>query len=185
MPVHGTRSRTPCSHSPSWTRATHMSPVPGTLLWPSRSCTVGSLTGGLPGMLYRTSHGDTKEVYRSAGIIARSASCSATQGFKWLVSVCTPVTDFSDFCGYSSHRGHPLFPLVSFQLGFSGIPESDAKTSISYLGERYTLTPFWDPFLSLFSEKVPFFPRRPGDGPISRFSSYHGRLRATLPGGSI
>ena len=117
--------------------------------------------------------------------IARSASCSATLGFKWLVSVCTYVTDFSDFCGYSSHRLHPLFPLVSFQLGFSGIPESDAKTSISYLGERYTLTPFWDPFLSLFSEKVPFFPRRPGDGPISRFSSYHGRLRATLPGGSI
>ena len=83
------------------------------------------------------------------------------------------------------HRPRSLFPLLSFQLGFSGIPESDAKTSISYLGERYTLTPFWDPFLSFFSEKVPFFPRRPGDGPISRFSSYHGRLRATLPGGSI
>ena len=74
--------------------------------------------------------------------------------------VCPSVTDFSDFCGYSSHRLHPLFPLLSFQLGFSGIPENDEKTSISPSNERYTWTPFWDPFLSLFSEKVPFFPRR-------------------------
>ena len=73
--------------------------------------------------------------------------------------VCLSVTDFSDFYEAHMRRLHPLFPLLSFQLGFSGIPESDAKTSISYLGERYTLTPFWDPFLSLFSEKVPFFPR--------------------------
>ena len=100
---------------------------------------------------------------RLLGIIycAEGASCSATQGFKRLVSVCTmSFTDFSDFCGYSSHRLHPLFPLVSFQLGFSGIPENDEKTSISPSAERYTLTPFWDPFWSLFSEKVPFFPRR-------------------------
>ena len=42
-----------------------------------------------------------------------------------------------------------------------------------------------DDALVVISEKVPFFPRRPGEGPASRFSSYHGRLRATLPGGSI
>ena len=109
-------------------------------------------------------------------ICAEGASCSATQGFKWLVSVCVFVTDFSDFCGYRLHRGHPLFPLVAFQLGFSGIPENHEKTSKSYLRERYTRTPFWDPFFALFSEKVPFFPRRPGDGPASRFSSYQGRI---------
>ena len=73
--------------------------------------------------------------------------------------------------------GHPLFPLLSFQLGFSGIPENDEKTSISPSNERYTWTPFWDPFLTFFSEKVLFFPRRPGEGPVSRFSSYQGRLR--------
>ena len=92
---------------------------------------------------------------------AEGASFSATPGFKWLVFVCPMcVTDFSDFCGYSSHRLHPLFPLLSFQLGFSGIPVNDEKTSKSYLRERYTRTPFWNPFFTLFSEKVPFFPRK-------------------------
>ena len=91
---------------------------------------------------------------------AEGASCSATQGFKWLVSVCVYLTDFSDFYGYRLHRPDSLFPLLSFQLGFSGIPENDEKTSKSYLGEASRRTPFWDPFLSLFSEKVPFFPRR-------------------------
>ena len=91
---------------------------------------------------------------------AEGASCSATQGFKRLVCVCVSVTDFSDF--YEAHMRRPrsLFPLVSFQFGFSGIPENGEKTSISPSNERYTWTPFWDPFLSLFSEKVPFFPRR-------------------------
>ena len=89
-------------------------------------------------------------------IIARSASCSATQGFKWLVCVCVFVTDFSDFCGYWLHRGHPLFPLLSFQLGFSGIPENHEKTSKSYLGEASRRTPFWDPFLSFFLKKFRF-----------------------------
>ena len=70
------------------------------------------------------------------------------------------VTDFSDFCGWHMRRGHPLFPLLSFQLGFSGIPENDEKTSKSYLREASRRTPFWDPFLAFFSEKVPFFPRR-------------------------
>ena len=79
----------------------------------------------------------------------------------------------------------PLFPLLSFQLGFSGIPENHQKTEKSYLGERSRRTPFSDPFLALFSENVSFFPRRPGEGPASRLSSYQGRLRATLPGGSI
>ena len=74
-------------------------------------------------------------------------------------SVCLSVTDFSDFYEAHMRRLHPLFPLLSFQLGFSGIPENDEKTSISPSNERYTWTPFWDPFLSLFSEKVPFFPR--------------------------
>jgi len=122
---------------------------------------------------------------RRNNIIARSASCSATQGFKWLVCVCVSVTHFSDFCGWHMRRLHPLFPLLTFQLGFSGIPENHEKTSKSYLRERYTRTPFWDSFLAFFSEHFPFFPRRPGEGPASRFSSYHGRLRATLPGGSI
>ena len=93
-------------------------------------------------------------------MFARSASFSATQGFKWLVFVCVSVTDFSDLYGYRLHRGHPLFPLLSFQLGFSGIPENDEKTSKSYLREASRRTPFWDPFLSLFSEKDPFSPRR-------------------------
>ena len=66
--------------------------------------------------------------YFSLDYCAEGASCSATQGFKRLVSVCTMcVTDFSDFSGEHMHRGHPLFPLVSFQLGFSGIPENDGK----------------------------------------------------------
>ena len=74
-------------------------------------------------------------------------------------------------------RLHPLFPLVAFQLGFSGIPENHEKTEKSYLREASRRTPFWDPFLAFFSEKVPFFPRRPGEGPASRFSSYQRRLR--------
>merc|ERR1711960_29946 len=56
-------------------------------------------------------------------------------------------------------RPRTLFPLLSFQLGFSGIPENHEKTEKSYLREAYTRTPFWDPFLALFSEKVPFFPQ--------------------------
>ena len=93
-------------------------------------------------------------------LIARSASCSATQGFKWLVCVCTSVTDFSDFCGWHMRRPRSLFPLVSFQLGFSGIPENHEKTEKSYLREASRRTPFWDPFLAFFSEKVPFSPRK-------------------------
>ena len=91
--------------------------------------------------------------------------------------VCLSVTDFSDF--YEAHMRRPrsLFLLVAFQLGFSGIPENHEKTEKSYLREASRRTPFWDPFLSLFSEKVSFFPRRPGEGPASRFSSYQGRLR--------
>ena len=87
------------------------------------------------------------------------------------------VTDFSDFREADMRRLHPVFPLVAFQLGFSGIPEIHEKTEKSYLQERSRRTLFWDPFLSLFSEKVPFFPARPGEGPASRFSLYHGRLR--------
>ena len=108
---------------------------------------------------------------------AEGASFSATPGFKWLVYVCVLVTDSSDFYEAHMRRLHLLFPLLSFQLGFSGIPENDEKTSISPSAERYTLTLFWDPFLLFFSEKLPFFPRRPGEGPVSRFSSYQGRLR--------
>ena len=74
-------------------------------------------------------------------------------------------------------RPRTVFPLVIFQLGFSGIPENHEKTEKSYLGEASRRTPFWDPFLSLFSEKVPFFPARPGEGPASRFSLCQGRLR--------
>ena len=61
----------------------------------------------------------------------------------------------------------------------------DFRESLKMTKQLANRTPFWDPFLSLFSEKVPFFPRRPGEGPASRFRSYHRRLRATLPGGSI
>ena len=108
---------------------------------------------------------------------AEGASFSATQGFKRLVCVCVLVTDFSDFCGYRLHRPRSLFPLLSFQLGFSGIPENHEKTEKSYLHEASRRTPFWDPFFVFFSEKVPFFHRRPAEGSASRFSSYQGRLR--------
>ena len=39
-------------------------------------------------------------------------------------------------------RPRSLFPLLSFQLGFSGIPENDEKTSKSYLGESSRRPPF-------------------------------------------
>ena len=109
---------------------------------------------------------------------AEGASFSATPGYKWLVSVCPmSVTDFIDFYHSPQRRLHPLFPLVAFQLGFSGIPEIHEKTEKSPTNEWSSRTPFWDPFLSLFSEKVPFFSARPGEGPASRFSSYQERLR--------
>ena len=66
------------------------------------------------------------------------------------------VTDFSDFCGWHMRRGHPLFLLVSFQLGFSGIPENHEKTEKSYLREASRRTPFWDPFFCIFLEKFRF-----------------------------
>ena len=108
---------------------------------------------------------------------AEGASFSTAPGFKWLVSVCPFARIFCDFYEGDMRRLHPHFPLVIFQLGFSGIPENHEKTEKSYLQERSRRTLFWDPFLSLFSEKVPFFPARPGEGPASRFSLYHGRLR--------
>ena len=91
---------------------------------------------------------------------AEGASFSATQGFKRLVSVCSCVTDFSDFCRRHLHRLHPLFPLLVFQLGFSGIPENDEKTSISPSAEWSQLTLFWDPFWSLFFWKSFVFPSK-------------------------
>ena len=87
------------------------------------------------------------------------------------------VTDLSDVYEADMRRLHPHFPLVMFQLGFSGIPENPEKTEKSYLQERSRRTLFWDPFMLLFSEKVPFFSARPGEGPASRFSSYQERLR--------
>ena len=96
----------------------------------------------------------TRETVRTArlGLVpAEGASFSATQGFKWLVSVCRPsVTDFSDFYEAHMRRLHPLFPLVIFQLGFSGIPENHEKTEKSYLQERSRRTLFWDPFFVIF-----------------------------------
>ena len=64
------------------------------------------------------------------------------------------VTDFSDFCGEHMHRLHPLFPLVLFQLGFSGIPENDEKLrNRTYrsdpAGPRFG-TLFWHFFLKKF-----------------------------------
>ena len=88
-----------------------------------------------------------KQIYT---FFARSASFSATQGFKRLVCVCVYVTDFSDFYETHMRRGHPLFLLVIFQLGFSGIPENHEKTENSYLGEASRRTPFWDPFFVTF-----------------------------------
>ena len=81
---------------------------------------------------------------------AEGASCSATPGFKWLVSVCLVVRNLSDFYHSPQRRPRIVFPLLAFQLGFSGIPENHEKTEKSYLQERSRRTPFWDPFLSLF-----------------------------------
>ena len=90
---------------------------------------------------------------------AEGASFSATPGFQELVYVCPSFTDFSDFHGAHSRRLHPVFPLLAFQLGFSGIPEIHEKTAKSYQWDWSSRTPFLDSFLSLFSGKVPFFPR--------------------------
>ena len=92
------------------------------------------------------------EVYNCA----EGASFSATPGFKWLVSVCTYTRIFCDFYRLHMRRLHPVFPLLAFQLGFSGIPEKHEKTEKSYLGEASRRTPFWDPFLSLFLKKLRF-----------------------------
>ena len=99
-----------------------------------------------------------KTVFEHTGIIAPKAPLfqrpKVSNGS--CLFACPLVTDFGDFYGYRLRRPHPLFPLLSFQLGFSGIPGNDEKTSISPSNERYTWTPFWDPFLSFFSEKVLF-----------------------------
>ena len=108
---------------------------------------------------------------------AEGASFSATPGFQELVCVCSCVTDLSDFYEAHMRRPHPLFSLVIFQLGFSGIPENHEKTAKSYLQERSRRTLFWDPFFVTFFGKGPFFSARPGEGPASRFSLYQGRLR--------
>ena len=95
------------------------------------------------------------------------------------------VTDFSDFYEAHMRRLHPVFPLVAFQLGFSGIPENHEKTEKSYLGERSRRTPLWDPFVSLFYDKVPFSL----EGLVMVRHLVLARTRddfgATLPGGSI
>ena len=90
--------------------------------------------------------------------------------------VRTYVTDLSDFYEAGMRRLHPVFPLLSFQLGFSGIPEIHEKTAKSRSGSD-PVGPCFGTLFCFFFEKVPFFPARPGEGPASRFSLYHGRLR--------
>ena len=65
---------------------------------------------------------------------AEGASFSATPGFQRLVLVC-PMSapkftssislsgDGVSLSGVDMRRLHPVFPLVAFQLGFSGMPE--------------------------------------------------------------
>ena len=121
-------------------------------------------------------------------IIARSASCSATQGFKRLVCVCSmSVTDFSDFCGYSSHRGHPIFPLLSFQLGLSGIPENHEKLAnhqggIDTAGPRFGTSPFLSFF---FLKKFRFSLEGLVRVEHLILACTRSDFGATLPGGSI
>ena len=71
-------------------------------------------------------------VRRARAAKGKGASFSATPGFQELVCVCPmSVTDFGDFYGAHSRRPHPVFPLLAFQLGFSGIPEIHEKTEKS------------------------------------------------------
>ena len=81
---------------------------------------------------------------------AEGASFSATPGFQRLVFVCPSVRIFSDFYEALQRRLHPLFPLVAFQRGFSGIPEIHDKNEKSPTIEWSSRTPFWDPFLYFF-----------------------------------
>ena len=68
------------------------------------------------------------------------------------MSVCpyVRVTDFSDFYEAHMRRLHPLFPLVAFQLGFSGIPENHEKTEKSRSGSDPAGPRFGTLFLSFF-----------------------------------
>ena len=108
---------------------------------------------------------------------AEGASFSATRYFQELVSVCAYFRNFCDFCGGHMRRLHPVFPLLAFHLGISGIQEIHEKTAKSYQWDWSSRTPFLDSFVSLFSEKFTFCSARPGEGPATRFSSYQDRLR--------
>ena len=91
--------------------------------------------------------------------------------------VCPSVRIFGDFYEGDMRRPDTVFPLLAFQLGFSGIPEIHEKTAKSRSVSDPVGPCFGTLFCHFFSEKVPFFPARPGEGPASRFSLYHGRLR--------
>ena len=86
---------------------------------------------------------------------AEGASCSATPGFKWLVSVCS-LTDMSDFYRLHMRRLHPVFPLLAFQLGFSGIPEIHEKTAKSRSGSDPVGPCFGTLFCYFFLKKFSF-----------------------------
>ena len=87
---------------------------------------------------------------------AEGASFSATPGFQELVYVCPYVTDMSDFHGAHSRRLHPVFPLLAFGLGFSGIPEIHEKLRNRTSGIDPAGPRFWTLFCHFFQEKFSF-----------------------------
>ena len=64
------------------------------------------------------------------------------------------------FAGTDCTAPAPFSRSCHFNLDFRESLKMTKKTSKSYLREASRRTPFWDPFLSFFSEKVQFSPRR-------------------------
>ncbi len=83
------------------------------------------------------------------------------------------------------HRLHPLFPLVSFQLGFSGIHEIDEKNEKSTYRSDPARPRFGTLFCHFFLKKFSFSL----EGLVKFRHLVLARTRddfgATLPGGSI
>ena len=74
-----------------------------------------------------------------------------------MASVCLPdVTDSSDFYRLHMRRLHPVFPLLAFQLGFSGIPEIHEKTAKSRSGSDPVGPCFGTLFCYFFLKKFSF-----------------------------
>ena len=90
---------------------------------------------------------------------AEGASFSTALGFQ-TASVCLSVRPSQIlviFANGDMRRLHPHFPLVIFQLGFSGIPENHEKKSKSPCREHSRRTPLWAPFfLAFFLKKFRF-----------------------------